>query len=46
MIPSIYSSARHTQSSLNKLERLQLAAVYPGHGSVIAGDNLISNVHT
>lgn len=46
MLPSIYSSARHTQSSLNKLERLQLAAVYPGHGSVIAGDNLISNVHT
>lgn len=44
MTPSIYSNARHTQSSLNKLERLQLKAVYPGHGSVIKGDNLISNV--
>jgi glyoxylase-like metal-dependent hydrolase (beta-lactamase superfamily II) len=45
MTPSIYSNALHTQSSLNKLERLHLTAVYPGHGSIIEGDNLISNVH-
>ena len=45
MTPSIYSNAKHTKNSLVKLKQLQLTAVYPGHGSVITGDDLISKVN-
>lgn len=43
-IPSIYSNAGHTRSTLTKLERLNIQAVYPGHGSIITGTDLISKV--
>lgn len=44
LVPSIYSNAQHTRETLAKLEHLNLQAVYPGHGSVIEGDDLIVNV--
>ena len=39
--PSIYSSRRQTLRSLAKLAQLKINTVYPGHGSVISGNDLI-----
>jgi glyoxylase-like metal-dependent hydrolase (beta-lactamase superfamily II) len=36
VIPSIYANAKQTEESLAVLRQLNITAVYPGHGSVIA----------
>lgn len=41
VVPAIYSNARHTRQTLAKLAALDISSVYPGHGSVISGDDVI-----
>ncbi|BFM18078.1 hypothetical protein R50073_42610 [Maricurvus nonylphenolicus] len=41
VVPSIYSSRRQTLRTLNKLSKLEINTVYPGHGSIISGSGLI-----
>jgi len=41
VVASIYSSRRQTVRTLNKLSKLSVSSVYPGHGSVITGTDLI-----
>lgn len=41
VVASIYSSRRQTLRSLDKLSKLDINRVYPGHGSVISGTGLI-----
>jgi len=41
VVASIYSSQRQTKRTLKKLSDLNVSRVYPGHGSVISGENLI-----
>lgn len=41
VLPAIYSSASQTRSMLGTLERLDIKVVYPGHGSIIKGQNLL-----
>lgn len=36
--PAIYANSGHTRQSLVALRKLQIQAVYPGHGSVIRGN--------
>jgi len=38
VVPSIYANAKQTEESLAMLRKLQIKAVYPGHGSVISGE--------
>lgn len=42
--PSIYSNSQQTRESLKQLKALNIATVYPGHGSVITGAQSIINV--
>lgn len=44
VVPSIYSNKRQTRATLKKLGKLEIAAVYPGHGSPQFGDNLLDAV--
>ena len=37
VVPSIYANAKQTEASLAMLRNLNIQAIYPGHGSVIAG---------
>ena len=39
--PSIYSNRKQTLYTLEKLRKLDISKVYPGHGSIIEGCNLI-----
>lgn len=39
--PAIYSNEKQTNASLDNLEQLALQAVYPGHGSIMFGEQLI-----
>lgn len=39
--PSIYAHRKQTQASLDKLRALDIRVVYPGHGGVIEGRDLI-----
>ncbi len=41
VLPSIYSNPLQTRNSLRRLRQLEIRAVYPGHGSVIEGEQLI-----
>jgi len=41
VVASIYSSRRQTRATLKKLSTLNVSSVYPGHGSVISGTELI-----
>ncbi|MGH1370594.1 MAG: MBL fold metallo-hydrolase [Cellvibrionaceae bacterium] len=41
VVASIYSSRRQTLRTLEKLSKLEVNRVYPGHGSVISGTDLI-----
>ena len=41
VVPSIYANARQTRETLQKLRNLDIEAVYPGHGSIIEGSDLI-----
>jgi len=41
VVASIYSSRRQTLRTLDKLSKLEINRVYPGHGSVISGTRLI-----
>lgn len=42
--PSIYSNEKHTESTLCTLQQLPMTAVYPGHGSIMRGSDLIEQV--
>ena len=42
--PAIYSNPFQMQGTLHKLRSMAIQSVYPGHGSVIEGDQLIENV--
>jgi glyoxylase-like metal-dependent hydrolase (beta-lactamase superfamily II) len=44
VLPSIYSNPLQIRRSLRRLRQLQIRAVYPGHGSVIEGEQLIERV--
>lgn len=44
VLPSIYSNPLQIRHSLRRLRQLQIRAVYPGHGSVIEGEQLIERV--
>lgn len=39
--PAIYSNADHTEETLQHLSTLKISTVYPGHGSIMQGDNVI-----
>lgn len=41
VVPSIYASRSQTLVSLEKLAQLNIHSVYPGHGNIITGDQLI-----
>lgn len=45
VVPAIYSSARQTRASINSLLRLDIERVYPGHGDIIEGRDLIAAVN-
>ena len=42
--PAIYSSARHLKRSIERLKKLDPQAVYPGHGMVLTGEQLLSHL--
>lgn len=42
--PAIYSSARQTERSIARLKKLNPRAVYPGHGSVVEGEELLEHL--
>jgi glyoxylase-like metal-dependent hydrolase (beta-lactamase superfamily II) len=44
VLPSIYSNPLQMRKSLRQLRQLQVCAVYPGHGSVIEGKQVIGQV--
>ena len=44
IFPSIYSNPRHLQQSLKTLRELPVETVYPGHGSILEGEDLLSEV--
>lgn len=44
LVPSIYSNAQQTRETLQKLQKLNILEAYPGHGSVIKGNDLIVSV--
>lgn len=44
VVPSIYSNRRQTLTSMKKLGKLEIRAVYPGHGSPQFGEGLIAGV--
>lgn len=46
VVPSIYSNRRQTLASMKKLAKLDIRAVYPGHGSPQFGEGLIDGVLT
>jgi len=41
--PAIYSNASQTEQTLDTLEQLPLKVVYPGHGSIMRGAQLIED---
>ncbi|WP_372759236.1 MBL fold metallo-hydrolase [Litorivivens sp.] len=43
VVPSIYSNPRQMKATLRQLQKLQIQAVYPGHGSPQFGEQLIEN---
>ncbi len=42
--PSIYANPLHLKRSMRQLKRLPINAVYPGHGSVMQGGNLLDHL--
>lgn len=42
--PAVYSSARHLERSLTRLQKLDPGAVYPGHGSLFKGERLLAHL--
>ena len=42
--PAIYASARQTERSIARLKKLNPRAVYPGHGSVVEGEELLEHL--
>lgn len=42
--PSIYANPLHLRRSMHRLKKLSINAVYPGHGSVIQGENLLDHL--
>ena len=44
VLPSIYSSRSKLEGSIAELRGLDPVAIYPGHGSVLCGRDLLSNI--
>jgi glyoxylase-like metal-dependent hydrolase (beta-lactamase superfamily II) len=44
LLPSIYSSRSKLEISIAELRDLDPVAIYPGHGSVLCGRDLLSNI--
>lgn len=41
--PAIYANSAHFKRTISRLRKLPISAVYPGHGSVIRGDDLLGH---
>ena len=44
VLPAIYANRLHFTKTLNRLRTLDIRAVYPGHGMVIEGENLLADL--
>ncbi len=44
VLPAIYANRLHFSQTLTKLKELDIRAVYPGHGKIIEGENVLERL--
>ncbi len=44
LLPSIYNSRNQLENSIAELRDLKATSIYPGHGSVLSGSNLLDDI--